>query len=115
MPFIVVPGGGAVVIIGQMTFREKLGIDAMAQVMAPVLKSRRRQDDPGMGPTAATVADPDAGAVVRVVVPVTAFGPGRDVPGGVEDDVTLTLLSPRPRIFQNSNTKSCGRVGEDSR
>ena len=30
MLFIVLPGGGDVVIIGQMTLREKLGIDVMA-------------------------------------------------------------------------------------
>ena len=37
MPFVVLPGGGDVVIIGQKTLREKLGIDAMAQLKASVL------------------------------------------------------------------------------
>ena len=44
MPFIVLPGRGDVVIIGQKTLREKLDIDVMAQLKAPVLKAQRRQD-----------------------------------------------------------------------
>ena len=32
MPFIVLPEGGDVVIIGEKTLREKLGIDVMAQL-----------------------------------------------------------------------------------
>ena len=38
MPFIVLPGGGDVVIFGQKTLREKRGIDVMAQLKASVLK-----------------------------------------------------------------------------
>ena len=46
MPFIVLPGGGDVVIIGQKTLREKLGIDVMAQLKASVLKAHGREDGP---------------------------------------------------------------------
>ena len=46
MPFIVLPGGADVVIIGQETLREKLGIDVMAQLKASVLKAHGRQDGP---------------------------------------------------------------------
>ena len=44
MLFIVLPGGGNVVIIGQKTLRDKLGIDAMAQLKASVLKAQGHQD-----------------------------------------------------------------------
>ena len=44
MPFILLPGGGDVVIIGQKTLREKLGINVMAQLKASVLKAHGRQD-----------------------------------------------------------------------
>ena len=46
MPFIVLPGGGDVVIIGQKTLREKRGIDVMAQLKASVLKTHGREDGP---------------------------------------------------------------------
>ena len=39
MPFIELPGGGDVVIIGQKTLREKLGTDVMTQLKASVLKA----------------------------------------------------------------------------
>ena len=42
LPFIVLPGVGDVVIIGQKTLREKLGIDAMAQLEDSVLKAQGR-------------------------------------------------------------------------
>ena len=41
----------------------------------------------------------------------TAFGPGGDVPGDVDDDVTLTLLSQRPMMFQDSEVEMKDRVG----
>ena len=41
MPFIVLPGGGDVVIVGQKTLREKLGIDVMVPLKASVLKDTR--------------------------------------------------------------------------
>ena len=40
MPFIVLLEGGDVVVIGQTTLREKLGIDIMAQLKASVLKEQ---------------------------------------------------------------------------
>ena len=83
------------VIIGQMTLREKLGIDVTARPKASVLKEHGREDGPEMEITAGCdVGEPNAGAVVRLAMAVTAFGPGGDVPGDVDDDVTLTLLSP---------------------
>ena len=39
MPFIVLPGGGDVVILGQKALREKLGIDVMTQLKASVLNA----------------------------------------------------------------------------
>ena len=44
MPFIVLSGGGDVVIIGQKTLGEKLGIDVMAQLKASIQKACGRQD-----------------------------------------------------------------------
>ena len=44
MPLIVLPGGGDVVIIGQETLREKLGIDVMTQLKVSVLKAHGRED-----------------------------------------------------------------------
>ena len=52
MPFIVLPGRGDVVIIGQKTLREKLGVDVMAQLKASVLKAQGRQDGAGTELTA---------------------------------------------------------------
>ena len=48
MPYIVLPGGGDVVIIGQKTLSEKLGIDVMTQLKASVLKTHGREDGPEM-------------------------------------------------------------------
>ena len=75
MPFIVLPGGGDVVIIGQETLREKLGIDVMAQLKASVLKAQGRQDGAGMEHTARSVGEPNDGAVLRAAMAVTAFVP----------------------------------------
>ena len=61
MPFIVLPGGGNVAIIGQKTHREKLGIDVMAQ---------GRQDDPGMERTASFVGESNGGAVLSSAIAV---------------------------------------------
>ena len=41
---------------------------------------------------------------------VTAFAPGGDAPGGVDDDVTLALLSQRPMMFQNSEVEVQDRL-----
>ena len=102
MPLIVLPGGGDVVIIGQKTLREKLGIDVMAQLKASVLKARGREYGPEMEITAGAVGEPNASAVMRAAMVVTAFGPGGDETGDVDDDVTLTLLSQRPMMFLDS-------------
>ena len=75
MPFIVLPGGGDVVIIGQETLREKLGIHIMAQLKTSVLKAHGREDSPEMETTAGAVGEPNAGAVLRAAMAVTAFGP----------------------------------------
>ena len=80
MPFIVLPGGGDVVIIGQTILREKFGIDVTAQLKASVLKAHRREDGPQMEITAGAVGKPNAGAVLRAAMAVTAFGPGGDAP-----------------------------------
>ena len=42
---------------------------------------------------------------------VTAVGPGGDAPGDVDDDVTLTLLSQRPMMFQDAEVEMRDRVG----
>ena len=76
MPFIVLPVGGDVVIIGQKTLREKLGIDVMAPLKASALKAQGRQDRAGMEFTAPSVGEPNDGAVLRAAMAVTAFVPG---------------------------------------
>ena len=85
MPFIVLPGGGDVFIIGQKTLREKRGIDVMTQLKAWVLKAHGREDGPMMDPTAGAVEDPNAGAALRATTAVTAIEPGGSVPGYVDD------------------------------
>ena len=42
---------------------------------------------------------------------VTAFGPGGDALGDLDDDVTLKLLSQRPVMFQDSEVEMQDRVG----
>ena len=114
MPFIVLSGGGDAVIIGQKTLREKLGIDVMAQLKAfvlKVLKAHGCQDYSGMEFTSLAVGEPNAGAVLRAAMAVTAFGPGGDASGDVEDEVTLTLLSQRPMMFLDPEMEMQDRVG----
>ena len=111
MPNIVFPGGGDVVIIGQKTLREKLGIDVMAQLKASVLTSNWGGDGPEMEITAGAVGEPNAGAVLREAMAVTAFGPGGDPPGDVDDGVALTLLYQPPMMFQDSEVEVQDRVG----
>ena len=65
----------------------------MAQLKASVLKAYRREDGPEMEIIAGAVDEPDAGAVLRAAMAVTAFGPGGGAPGDVDDDATLKLLS----------------------
>ena len=111
IPFIVLPGGGDVVIIGQKSLREKLGIDLMAQLKVSVLKAHGREDGPEMETTAGAVGEPNAGAVLRAAMAVTAFGPGGDAPGDVDDDVTLALLSQLPMMFKAAEVEMQDRVG----
>ena len=94
MSFIVLPGeGDDVVIIGQTTMTEKRGIDVMTQLKAPVLKAHGRKDGAEMEIAAGGVGEPNTGAVLKAAMGVTAFGPGGDATGSVDDDVTLTPLS----------------------
>ena len=112
MLFIVLPGRGGVVIIGQKMLRQKLGIGVMAQLKASVLKAHGCQDDAGMEFTALAVGEPNAGAVPRAAMTVTAFGPGDDGSADdMEDEATLTLLSQRPMMFQDSQVEMQDRVG----
>ena len=94
------------VVIGQNSLREKLGIDVMAQLKASlkasVLKAHERKNDPEMEITAGVVGEPNAGAVVRAAMAVTTFRPGGYTPGEVDDDIALTLLSQRHMMFKDS-------------
>ena len=105
------PEADDVVIIGQKTLREKLGIDVMPQLKASVRKAHGREDGPEMEITAGAAGEPNAGAVLRPAMAVTAFEPGGDAPGDVDDDVTLALLSQRPMIFQDDEVEMKDRVG----
>ena len=58
MLFIVLPGGGDVVSIGQTTLREKLGIDVMTQLKASVLNAHGREDGPAMEATCLLYTSP---------------------------------------------------------
>ena len=111
MPLIVLPGGGDVVIVGQKTLREKLGTDVMAQPKASVLKAHGCQDEAGMEFAALAVGEPNVGAVLRAAMAVTAFGPGGDASGDVEDEVTLTPRCQRPMMFQDFEVEMQDRVG----
>lgn len=63
--FIVLPGGGEMVIIGQKAVREELGIDVMAQIKSSALKAHGCQDDSEMEFAALGMGEPNAGAVLR--------------------------------------------------
>ena len=99
------------VIIGQKTLREKLGIDVMAQRKASVLKVQGHQDGAGMELTARSVGEPNDGAVLRAAIAVTAFVLGGDASGDVDNDVALKLPSQRSMIFQDSEVKMRDRAG----
>ena len=111
MPFIVLPGGGDVVIIGWKTLREKLRIDVMTQLKASVLNAYERVDGREMEAIAGALDEPNAGAVLRAEMAGTAFGPGGGAPGDVDDDATLTLLSQQPIMLQTSDVEMHDRVG----
>ena len=89
---------------------EKLGIDVTAELKASVLNAHGRVEGPEREITAGAVGEPNAGAALRATV--TAFGPGGEEPGEVDDDVTRTLLSQRPMMFQDSEVEMKDRVGE---
>ena len=59
----------------------------MEQLKASVLKACGCHDGAGMELTARAVGEPNAGAVLRAAMAVTAFGPGGDAPGDMDDDV----------------------------
>ena len=61
--------------------------------------------------TAGAAGEPKAGDVLRAAIAVTAFGPGGDAPGDVDNDITLTLLSQRPMMFQDSEVEMQHRFG----
>ena len=83
----------------------------MAQLKASVLKAHGREDGPEMEATAGAVDEPNAGVVLRAAMAVTAFGPGGGAPGDVDDDATLSLLSQRLMMFQDSEVEMQDRVG----
>ena len=60
--------------------------------------------------TAHAFGEPNAGAVLRVAIAITAFGPGVDATGKADHDVTLTMRSQRPMIFQDLDVETRGRV-----
>ena len=60
--------------------------------------------------TARSVGGPDNGAVLRAAMAITAFGPVGDVPGDVDDQVTLTPPSQRAMIFQDSKVEMRDRA-----
>ena len=61
--------------------------------------------------SAGAVGEPNAGAVLRAAMIVTAFGSGGGSPGDVDDDATLKMLSQRPMMFQDSEVEMQDRVG----
>ena len=75
MPFIVLPGGGDVVVIGQKTLREKLDIDVMAQLKIYVLKAHGRQHGAGVKLTACW-GRTQRWCCAAGAMAVTVFGPG---------------------------------------
>ena len=100
--FFLFSGGGNAVIIGQKTPKKKLGTDVMVQLKASVRKAQRRQDGAEMELAARSVGESTDGAVLRAAMAVTAFVPGNDAPGDVENEVILKLPAQRPMILQDS-------------
>ena len=83
----------------------------MAQLKATVLKADGREDGPEMEFTAGAVGDVNAGAVLQATISITVSGPGGDVLGDVDDDVTLMLLSQRLMMFLASEAEMQNCVG----
>ena len=71
----------------------KRDINVVTLLKASVRKACRRQGGVGVDVTAHLICEPNAGAVLRVAVAISTFGPGVDAPGEVDDDSTLTLRS----------------------
>ena len=76
-----------------------------------MLKAHGREDGFGMEITAGAVDELNDDAVLLATIVVTALEPGGDAPGDVDDDVTLTLLSQQPMMFQDSEVEMQDRVG----
>ena len=57
------------------------------------------------------LGEPNAGSALRTAMAVMAFVPGGDAPGDVDEEITLTLLSIRPMMFQDSEVEMQDRVG----
>ena len=93
MPFIVLPGGGDVVIIGQKILREKLRIDVMIQLKASVLKAHGREDGPDMEATAGAADEPKAGAVLRAAMAIALRKNALRAYEGMSSE----LIPPSPR------------------
>ena len=74
-------------------------------------EGKKRQDDAEIELTARSVGEPTNGAELLAAMAGTAFVPGGDAPGDVDDDVALTLPSKRPMIFQDSKVELRDRVG----
>ena len=92
-------------IIMQKALTENLDIDVMTQLSASVLKTPGGQDCGGIDHIACSVGGPNYCAVLRASMTVTAVVPGGHPPGDVVDEVTLTLPSQRPMIFQDSEVE----------
>ena len=80
-----------------------------AQLKAIVLKVQGRQDCAGTELIARSVGEPNDGAVPRAAIAATAFEPGGDARGDMDDEVTL-MPSRRPMIFQVSGMETWDRV-----
>ena len=98
------------VVIGQKTLREKHGTCVMAQLKASVLKAHGRQDGAEVGLTACAMGS-QRWCLLQAAMAVTAFGPGGDAPGDVDDEIKLTLPSQIPMIFQDSEVEMQDCVG----
>lgn len=90
----------------------------MAQFRKSVLKACGRQDGARVEVTAHAIREADAGPALRAATAFTAFGPGIDTLGDVDDGVTLALLSSQPYVipaFRRGDAGSCKRVGDIGR
>ena len=88
-----------------------VGSLSWAQLKESVVKALRHEDIPQIETTTGAVAEPNAGVVLWAAMAVTGFGSGGDAPGEIDDDVTVTLLSQRPMVFQNFEVEMQDRVG----